>query len=325
MKINDHVYGEQIIDNEVINKLIKAKEMQRLKGIHQHGTWHIMNPRIDTSRFEHSLGVYFLLRKFNASFEEQIAGLIHDISHFPFSHVIDYVFGERDSQEFAEKFHEKIIKNSSINAILKENNINTEFILNKHNFKMLENDLPDICADRLDYLFRDSIIFKNLDHKIVENLLGSLVVNNEEFVINNEENAKKIARLYLEMSKAMWVNPLQSASYQILADAIKIAFDKGFIKEEDFHSTDIEVFKKLKNSKDKKIIEMINTLKNLKVKETSKNDYDFHTAGKARCIDPKFLDGNKIKRVSDVDKKFKNNIEEFKKWVKKGFYIKIIR
>jgi HD superfamily phosphohydrolase len=325
MKINDQVYGEQIIDNGIIKKIINTKEMQRLKGIHQHGTWHIMNPRIDTSRFEHSLGVFFLLRKFNASLEEQIAGLIHDVSHFTFSHVIDYVFGEQNSQEFAEKFQENIIKNSSIFNILKEDNMNIEFILNKHNFKMLENDLPDICADRLDYLFRDSIIFENLNHKIVDNLLNSLVVKNKEFVINNEENAIKIARLYLEMSKAIWVNPLQSASYQILADSIKIAFEKGIIKEKDFHSTDIELFKKLENSRDKKIIELLEVLKNLKVKETSKKDYDFYTNGKARYIDPKFLDGNKIKRVSDVDKKFKDDIKQFQKWVKEGFYIKIIR
>jgi hypothetical protein len=325
MKVIDNVYGEQITDDEIIKKLIKTKEMQRLKDIHQHGTWHFIDPKFDTSRFEHSLGVYFLLRKFNASFEEQIAGLIHDISHFAFSHVIDYVFGKISSQEVAEKFNNKIIKKSLIPSILKDNNIDIDFILDKHNFKMLERDLPGICADRLDYLFRDSIIFGSANHSSVNSMLNSLLVRDDEFIISDEESAKKIAKLYLETSKKMWVNPLQSASYQILANAIKIALEKSIIKEKDFYLTDEFLLKKLKKSKDNKIIEMIKILENLNVKESNENDYDFHTTGKARYIDPKFLDGSKIKRVSEVDKKFKNEIKEFQQWVNKGFYVKIIR
>ena len=38
--------------------------------------------------------MYALLKKFGASTEEQIAGLIHDVSHSAFSHCIDYVLDE---------------------------------------------------------------------------------------------------------------------------------------------------------------------------------------------------------------------------------------
>jgi len=325
MKIIDNVYGEQIIDKEIIKKLIKTKEMQRLRNVHQHGTWHFIDPKFDTSRFEHSLGVFFLLRRFNASFEEQIAGLLHDISHFAFSHVMDYVFNENSSQEVAEKFHSEIIKKSSIPSILKENKIDINFILDKHNFKILERDLPDICADRLDYFFRDSIVFGSASRSFVNLMLNSLLVRGEEFVINNEKNAKQIAYSYLKTSRNMWVNPLQSASYQVLADTIKIALEKEIIKENDFYSTDNELLKKLIKSKDNKILQMLKILKSLNIKEGTKDDYDFHTTGKARFIDPKFLDNNKVRRISEVDKQFKKDIKEFQEWVKKGFYIKIIR
>jgi hypothetical protein len=299
--------------------------MQRLKGIHQYGTWHFINPKLNTSRFDHSLGVFFLLRKFNASIEEQIAGLIHDISHLAFSHVIDYVFEDISSQETAEKFNEEIIKKSEIPNILKEKNIDIDFILDKNNFRMLERSLPDICADRLDYLFRDSIIFGAAENKVVNSMLKSIIVKDGEFVVNNENNAKQIANLFLTMSRKMWVNPLQSASYQILADSIKIALNKKIITEKDFYLTDDTLFKKLKNSMDSTVTDMLNTLEYLKITEGTKNDYDFHTSGKARYIDPKFLDGKDIMKVSDVDEKFKKDIKEFIKWVSKGFYIKIIR
>lgn len=324
MIVIDNVYGKQVIENEIIKNIINTEEMQRLKGIHQHGTYHFSIPNL-YSRYEHSLGVFFLLRKFKAPFEEQVAGLIHDISHFPFSHVIDYVFGENSSQEFAEKFHSEIVKKSLISSVLKENNLDINFILDKHNFKMLENELPDICADRIDYFLRDIIVFRLANNIVVNNILNSFLVMNREFIINNEINAKNIARLYLKISRKIWINPLQSALYQILADAIKMALEKEIIKEKDFYLTDDIFFKKLMNSKDKKILRMLSVLKNLNVKESNKDDYDFHTTGKARYIDPKFLDVDKIKRVSEIDKKFKRDIKEFQEWVKKGFYIKIIR
>lgn len=335
MKINDRVYGEQTIDNKMIEEIIKTKEMQRLKGIHQHGTWHMVKnkfsyknwtfPGYDFSRFEHSLGVYFLLRMFNASTEEQIAGLIHDVSHFTFSHVIDYVFGESHRQEFAEKFQDKLIRNSSMDAILIKNSIDVDAILEKSNFKMLEKDLPDICADRLDYLFRDSLVFYLTDKKLINRLIKSLTINDDEFIFSNGLSARQAARLYLESSKSMWTNPYQSASYQILSIALKAALDKGLIEEKDFYLTDDFLLKKVLNSGNKDVLEMMSLLKNLNVKEGTRDDYDFCVIVKARCIDPKFLDGDSIKRVSDIDEKFKRDIKQFQEWVKEGFYIKIIR
>ena len=36
-----------------------------------------------------------LIKKLGGSVEEQIAGLLHDVSHTAFSHVIDYVFDNK--------------------------------------------------------------------------------------------------------------------------------------------------------------------------------------------------------------------------------------
>ncbi|MEI6673273.1 MAG: hypothetical protein WCL02_08430 [bacterium] len=36
------------------------------------------------------------------------------------------------------------------------------------------------------------------------------------------------------------------------------------------------------------------------------NDYEFHTFCKSRLVDPLFLDGETIKRVSEVDEEWKN-------------------
>ena len=97
MKYIDRVYGEFEITEPVILELINSASLQRLKDVDQAGyrpLW--VKPDVDTgeydhSRFAHSVGVYLLLRKYGVSLEEQIAGLIHDISHSAFSHCIDYI------------------------------------------------------------------------------------------------------------------------------------------------------------------------------------------------------------------------------------------
>lgn len=120
MIIKDKIYGDQIIDAQLVLDIINTKEMQRLKGINQYGTHAFVSKMFNTTRFEHCLGVYFLLKKFNASFEEQIAGLIHDIPHTVFSHVVDYVYDDIENQEHHEEHHSRIIKNSKISDLLKK-------------------------------------------------------------------------------------------------------------------------------------------------------------------------------------------------------------
>ena len=56
-----------------------------MKDIQQHGLNHKALGEPSYTRFEHSLGVYALLKKYRASRAEQIAGLLHDVSHSLFT------------------------------------------------------------------------------------------------------------------------------------------------------------------------------------------------------------------------------------------------
>jgi len=158
MNINDRVYGINIIQEPVLIELINSKPIQRLKGINQAGASQYAIEGKTVTRYEHSLGVMILLKKLGASIEEQIAGLLHDIPHTAFSHVIDFVFKDTNpNHEFHEKFHKKIILQSEIPTILKKFNfVDIDRILDEHNFSLLEKSLPDLCADRIDYTLRHS-------------------------------------------------------------------------------------------------------------------------------------------------------------------------
>jgi len=323
MEINDRVYGKTTVNEPVFIELINSKPIQRLKGINQAGASQYAIKGKTVSRYDHSIGVMILLEKLGASAEEQIAGLLHDAPHTAFSHVIDFVF-KSDKQEFHEKFHEKIIKNSEIPSILREFGFDTNRIIDENNFPLLERSLPDLCADRIDYTLRDMVASDGFSEKI-NRYLSSLAVKNNEIVISDKDTAMRLAEDYLYMDKQRWTRPLEVSLFQILADAIKIALEEKTLTQNDLFQDDLHVYSKLKNSGNKDILKklaMINP--NLKVIDNPR-DYDFYTKAKVRFIDPKFLNpDNSLGRVTGNFPDLKKRIAEHTTQVKRGNFIKIV-
>ena len=116
----DPLHGIMKFDSTVICEIINSVEMQRLKDIDMGGYSIAFHPGVRFSRFEHSLGVCFLLKLANASLEEQIHGLIHDVNHTVFSHAIDYALpsGSEADQNYQDENFSNFVSTSSINEIL---------------------------------------------------------------------------------------------------------------------------------------------------------------------------------------------------------------
>ena len=325
MDINDKVYGLTTIDEPVLIELIKSKPLQRLRGIHQLGASQYAICGESVTRYEHSLGVMILLSKLGASTEEQIAGLLHDTPHTAFSHVIDFVFKENNhNQEFHEKFYEKIIVQSEIPRILKKYDFDVNRILDDSNFPLLERNLPDLCADRVDYTLRDMTAHYGFSDKISQ-YVSSFIVYDNEIIINDASIAKSFAEDYIQMHKDVWSNNFGVALFQILADAIKIALDDGILTENDLFEDDIYVYTKLKESGNKLITEKLSMLNpNLKIVDNP-SDFDFHSRNKLRYINPKYLcsDGS-INRVADTFEDYSNKLVAHKEWIERGHFVKVV-
>ena len=154
MIISDVLYGEFEVD-QVVEELILSKSVQRLKGIHQTGASYLVNKEWNVTRFDHSVGVMLLVKKLGGSVEEQIAGLLHDVSHTAFSHVVDYVFDNRN-ESYHEEIFSSVVKHSEIPAILaKYGYTYEEILLDDSKWTLLERSAPELCADRVDYTLRD--------------------------------------------------------------------------------------------------------------------------------------------------------------------------
>lgn len=173
MNIRDAIHGDISIEEEVIKQLIETKEFQRLRNIKQLGLTYLAFPTTEHSRFMHSVGVYYLVTqlldvleaKTGQAFEVkerlalQIACLLHDLGHGPFSHTSEEFFGF-NHEDYTIKIIED--KDTEVNKVLTnygESIIEevVSFIKKTHQNPVLNTILSGtIDVDRMDYLMRDS-------------------------------------------------------------------------------------------------------------------------------------------------------------------------
>ena len=320
MKYIDRVYGEFEITEPVILDLINSPSLQRLKGIDQAGyrpLW--VKPDVDTgeydhSRFAHSVGVCLLLKKYNAPLEEQIAGLIHDVSHSTFSHCIDYILdsGSEKEHNHQDNLFSRFVRETDIPTIIKKYGFDLEYILNEENFPLKEKDLPDLCADRIDYSLRTAVIFGELNGKDKEYLLENLDVEDNKWVFRNFESAKKYAELFLKLNREYYAGFPSALMFRAVGDCLKYALQKEYISEDDLYTTDKIVLEKIKRFVDKDDkLKLFWDRMNKKVRVRNNPDnYDVRVFCKPRIVDPLFRDDGILKRVSEKDSKWSEIIKE---------------
>ncbi len=308
MRYRDLVYGQFEISEPVILEIINSPAMQRLKGINQYGYEPLLaKPKIklaahEQNRYTHSLGVYLLLKKFNAPLSEQVAGLIHDISHSAFSHCVEFALEGVDEkkQKHQDNIHDDFIRRTAIPKILEKHGYNLSYILNDKNFPLKEKDLPDLCADRIDYMLRDAIIFREISAIGARKILNNLSVENGNWIFNGYASAEKFSRLFFKTNKAHYSGQKTAVMFAAVGDFLKHALRKKYISQSDLYTTDKIVIKKINQhlKQDKRLNLLWQRMNGkIKVKQTRKN-YDARIYCKSRIVDPLYMDKDKIKRLS---------------------------
>ena len=206
MQYTDPVYGLFEIGEPVLLALMDTQAMQRTRGVLQHGVSALVGVTRATSRFEHSMGVMLLVRRLGASLEEQIAALLHDISHTAFSHVIDYVFNGHNTQGYHEEHKLEFVAGTDIPLTLDRFGYDWTDFMNEEAFTLLEQDLPHLCADRLDYFLRDSRDLGLASDSDVTATLEHLIVVDGCIVVDDLDIARWLGYTFIQGDKASWAN-----------------------------------------------------------------------------------------------------------------------
>jgi len=263
MHWTDRVYGEVTIDDPGMIALISRPTFQRLRGIRQAGPSALSFQFKTVTRHEHSLGVHLLLRRLGARREEQFAGLLHDLSHTAFSHAVDFLF-DSEEQDHHEGLKPDFLGRPDMAAAIRALGIEPASFHDDSLFPLLERPLPWLCADRLDYFFRDGLACGVLTPENVEILLDDLVVIDHTIAFRNGDTASLAVEKFAEMNRDWWASDTESYIYNQFADALREAFRLGALVREDMYSDDMHVLACLRGAKSPFINEKLASIKNFR-------------------------------------------------------------
>ncbi|WP_337044484.1 HD domain-containing protein [Emticicia sp. 17c] len=194
---NDPVYGFVTIHSDLIYDLIEHPFFQRLRRIKQLGMAEYVYPGALHTRFHHALGAMHLMyqalqvlqSKGHAISEDefeaaQIAILLHDIGHGPFSHVLEYTI--------LEDVHHEHISSLIMQKLNYEFNGRLSMALEMFNgtygrdfFHQLISSQLDM--DRMDYLTRDCFFTGVAEGTIgVDRIIKMLNVVDNQLVVEEK-------------------------------------------------------------------------------------------------------------------------------------------
>lgn len=289
--IYDNIHGHIKI-SKLAMKIIDTPEFQRLRNIKQLGLIYLVFPSAIHTRFEHSLGVYYLaskiLKKINVTKRKKelikIAGLIHDLGHGPFSHIFDDDFLKNNNSKY--KYHENrsmllfkhIVSKYKIDINEKEIEfINTLIQPTKDNvgsiYQIISNKVNDVDVDKFDYIMRDTYnigLKYGLDYeRIIKNI--KIIDDNICFPIKVSYDIQQLFATRYKLHKQIYNHPVCRSIELMICEALKIADGVFNISEsiddpESFYKLNDNILDLIINSDDERLIEAQRIINDVKMR-----------------------------------------------------------
>ena len=298
MRLDDTVYGPIDLDDPVLVALIRSAPLERLRGISQAGFPEPYFPGSDHTRFEHSVGVCHLLRRFGAPRAEQVAGLLHDVSHAAFSHCVDYALDGWDGGEqgFQDAQQARFITAPPLATILAQHGIAAADLLIEERFPLCEQPLPDLCADRIDYILRTGVHTGTIDRAGAAAFLDTLAAEDGRWVMRDAAVARRFAEYFAHINATYYCGRPSAAMHWTVGDLLRHALRTGVLDTAALFTTDAEVLAAIRPhlEHDAELARRWRRMHGA----VAVDDGDIEVRCKSRAIDPQVRGG---RRLSELD------------------------
>lgn len=308
------MYGSVQVSEPVLLELLDHQAFHRLKNINQYGIMAFVRPEQKYTRHEHSLGVFYMLRTFGAGLEEQVAGLLHDVSHTAFSHIADFIHDSvLDKYSYQDTIFKWYLSETGLLAVLEKHGFErVAGFGNGIEYKMLKDDLPNLCADRLEYNLYGGYVEGWLTAQEMKEIVKDVQYKDGQWVFTGAQSAKKFAKITIDLSIKNWTSAENAFISTTMASILKRAFTLNIVTKDDFHfSTDQKVMDALRNSDDKMIQTWLTKIDNHSKAYTvaSSNKYDLHVKSKFRGVDPLVSVNGGNMRLTELDEEFSTYLQ----------------
>lgn len=331
-------YGTFNITEPVLCDLLECPSVKRLDAINQYGIDAYVNNFPRYTRYQHSIGVMCLLRRFGASEQEQIAGLLHDVSHTVFSHVGDHLFGVtrntvniRDSKDsYQDSIHAWFMAQTEIGDILAKYGYTIDDIIHKNGmFLMLEQDAPALCADRIEYNLYGGLIESRLTKNDIAVILNALRYKDGNWFFVDVNAARKLADSALFLTEYHFGTSWNGLLNRWAAEMLQRALDQNIVSTHDLHfSTDYVVWSVINESDDviiKGLLQKLYHYKQCYRDVTVSDAYDCIIYPKFRGINPlvEQVDGMLV-GLYDCYECYKSQFDTVKNVLAQGRYVQFV-
>jgi HD superfamily phosphohydrolase len=298
MRWEDRVYGAVAIREPEILDVIRCPTFERLKGVHQAGPSSLAFPFKNVTRYEHSLGVFLLLERLGAARREQIAGLLHDISHTAFSHAVDFLVSSEE-QDHHEQLKPLMLGRADLVAALSRLGYAAKDFYDDSIYPLLEQPLPWLCADRLDYFLRDGLACGVVTPEAAARIMDHIDVRNNRIVMTATAVAREAAALFAAMNRDWWASPTEAFIYNEFADALREGMRLGALRTEDLLTDDATVLARLESCGSPLVARKLRTVRHFRPELL--RGYAPRIVPKERWLDPLVLVSGKVERLSVRD------------------------
>lgn len=169
-RIYEPVHGYIGLSEDEVD-IVDSYPFQRLHYIHQNGPTYLVYPNANHTRFAHSLGCLSVMDRMTCKLKEKkavtqddirllrLAALLHDIGHYPFSHVISSWDSKKGKFPSHEDMARIVLDNTELKDYLspKERNTIANIITGDIDIPIFRYLMTsDVDIDRIDYLLRDA-------------------------------------------------------------------------------------------------------------------------------------------------------------------------
>lgn len=320
------IHGDFVVDDPLTLELIFSDPMQRLKNITQYGTYDFVrsSPR-PYDRFAHSLGVYYLLKRHGAPYKEQIAGLLHDISHTAFSHTTDALFmGNLVSGAYQDQIHLQFLREHGIEKILNKYGMTIgDMDIYERPYRALKQKHPELCADRIEYIIYAGYKEGLFSKEDVLKINRSLNYAYGTWFFDDLAQAKKFAEVSVRESVASWGGKLAIFINYKSTELLRVALKEQVISLKDllYAKSDNEIWQLLHESKNIEISHLIRELQDHeRIIRLGPSTCSKRFFAKFRGVDPLVrLSSNELERLSKLDIEFRSLFDLTKNEVESGY------
>lgn len=322
------IHGTITVTQPVIIELLQHPVMTRLKEIDQHGPSTYFGNKPTFSRYDHSVGVFALLRLHDCPLVEQVAGLLHDASHTVFSHLADRLFKTGNQHAYQDKIHEWYLQRMGIDTILKRYGMSIEEILpDLPVFTALEQKLPRLCADRIDGVLREALSLEKITLEQIKELHSALHFENGHWYFDTPAAARLFADCAL-YAQDMAVATIDNVVWEYwLCQALEQAIALGILDSDTLHfGTDTVVLEILEAATDPHIQNMLARCKQPHTfyrAARTKEQPHIHDMPKFRGVDPfiKLSDKRPLTKLTEHDAEYRGILENARQRSNQGIRV----